>query len=301
MNPIDYLYRFDPSNPVAAPLPQDADTARRVLEDGNRLFSQWMESCSTYTSARARPQYIVPCNGLEVGMPRAFGDMPEPSPFAVVIGCSDARVPTEMLFGQGFNKLFVIRVAGNVLGDECLGSVDFALNTLSESIRVVVLLGHSGCGAVTGAVDAYLRPRRFWSKSNSAMLRALTQRIFVAVRESANGLQSVWGRDAPTMPGYREALIEAAVCLNAAQAAFAVRQEVERSAKWEIEVLYGVHNIRNHQVCMPVNPTAPRSDQCVHLAQAPSHPREFRTLALQLAEILKPGDKSSFPAANTGQ
>ena len=77
----------------------------------------------------------------------------------MVVGCSDARVPTEMLFGQGFNDLFVIRVAGNVLGDVCMGSVDFALNALSESVRVVVMLGHSGCGAVTGAVDAYLRPR----------------------------------------------------------------------------------------------------------------------------------------------
>ena len=68
------------------------------------------------------------------------------APFAVVVGCSDARVPTEMIFGQGFNDLFVIRVAGNVLGDVCLGSIDFAVNALSESVKVVVMLGHSGTG-----------------------------------------------------------------------------------------------------------------------------------------------------------
>lgn len=288
MNTIDYIYRFDPSNPTAKPLPRDAEAARRVLEDGNQLFSQWMESCRNRTLTEGEPQYIVPCNGLEVGMPRVHGEMPRQMPFAVVVGCSDARVPTEMLFGQGFNDLFVIRVAGNVLGDVCLGSIDFALNALNESVRVVVMLGHSGCGAVSGAVDAYLWPLKFWSKSISPMLRSISQRLFVAVREADNGFKKVWGPDAADMPGYREALIEAAVCINAAQAAFDLRLEVERAAKWEIGVLYGVHNIRNHQVCMPVDPTALRADENVRLAQAPSNPKEFEALAVQMAEILLP-------------
>ncbi len=266
MNTIDYVYRFDPKNPSAKPLPSDADCARHTLEDGNRMFSRWMESCSTGIPSDGEPRYVVACNGLEVGMMRSQGAMPRQTPFAVVVGCSDARVPTEMLFGQGFNDLFVIRVAGNVLGDVCMGSVDFALNALSDSVRVVVMLGHSGCGAVTGAVDAYLRPHKYWSRSLSPMLRSIIQRIFVAVRESANGLKEVWGPNARSMPGYREALIESAVSINAAQSAFDLRQEVERNGKWEIEVLYGVHNIRNHQVCMPVHPYAPRSDENVRLA-----------------------------------
>ena len=296
MNTIDYIYRFDPSNPAAKPVPPNAETARRMLEDGNRLFSQWMESCRTGTPSTGEPRYIVPCNGLEVGMPRTRGELPKQSPFAVVLGCSDARVPTEMLFGQGFNDLFVIRVAGNVLGDVCMGSIDFALNALSDSVQVVVVLGHSGCGAVTGAVDAYLRPLKFWSKSISPMLRTLTQRIFVAVREAANGLDEVWGADAREMPGYKDALIESAVCLNAAHSAFELRQEVERNAKWEIEVLYGVHNIRNHQVCMPVDPQAPRDDVNVGLAQAPSNPREFQILAVQMAELLRQSTGASSSA-----
>lgn len=288
MNTIDYVYRFDPKNPTAKPLPRDAEAAREVLENGNRLFSQWMESCRTRTPCEGEPQYIVPCNGLEVGMPRTSGEMPRQAPFAVVVGCSDARVPTEMLFGQGFNDLFVIRVAGNVLGDVCMGSVDFALNALSDSVRVVVMLGHSGCGAVSAAVDSYLTPVKFWSKSVSPMLRSVTQRIFVAVREAANGLKEVWGPDCRNLPGYREALIETAVCINAAQAAFDLRQEVERAAKWEIEVLYGVHNIRTHQVSMPVNPKAPRKDENVRLARSPTNPKEFYALAVQMAGLLKP-------------
>jgi carbonic anhydrase len=124
-------------------------------------------------------------------------------------------------------------------------------------------------------------------------LRSILQRIFVAVRESANGLEEVWGPNARNMPGYREALIEAAVCMNAAQAAFDLRQEVERNGKWEIEVYYGVHNIRNHQVCMPVDPYAPRADENVQLAIAPSNPTEFRSLARQMAELLKPAQGRS--------
>jgi carbonic anhydrase len=295
MNTIDYIYRFDPGNPSAKPLPNDADVARRILEDGNRLFSHWMESCRTGNLSKDEPRYVVPCNGLEVGMMRSQGQMPKQMPFAVVVGCSDARVPTEMLFGQGFNDLFVIRVAGNVLGDVCMGSIDFALNALTDSVRVVVMLGHSGCGAVTGAVDAYLRPAKFWSRSLSPMLRSLIQRIFVAVREAANAIEEVWGTDAREMPGYREALIETAVCINAAQAAFDLRQEVERNGKWEIEVLYGVHNIRTHQVCMPVDPNAALSDENVRLAHAPTNPTEFRALAMHMAEILRPARPNRSP------
>lgn len=288
MNNIDFIYRFDPEHPEN-PLPPDADAARRMLEDGNRTFSKWMESCRTHMPTDGGGKYIVPCHGLSIGaIPGTVGAMPKQVPFAVVVGCSDARVPTEMLFGQGFNDLFVIRVAGNVLGDVCMGSIDFALTALSESVRVIVVLGHSGCGAVTGAVDAYLRPLKFWSKSISPMLRSIIQRIFVAVREAAGGLKEVWGNDARNMPGYREALIETAVCINAAQAAFDLRQEVERNAKWEIEVVYGVHNIRNHQVCMPVDPTAPPSNENVKLAHAPSNPRDFHTLAVQMATLLLP-------------
>ncbi len=288
MNTIDYIYRFDPENPSIKPPPPDADAARRTLEDGNRLFATWMTSCRNNDVSKGEPRYVVQCNGLEVGMNRAHGSLPKQAPFAVVVGCSDARVPIEMLFGQGFNDLFVIRVAGNVLGDVCLGSIDFALNALMDSVKVVVMLGHSGCGAVTGAVDAYLQPLKFWSKSISPWLRSITQRIFVAVREAANGLKVVWGPNAREVPGYREALIESAVCINAAMAAFDLRQDVERAGKWEIEVLYGVFNLHNHQVEMPVTPQATFSPDDVRLVYAPTTPKEFANLAIRMAEILRP-------------
>jgi carbonic anhydrase len=292
MNTIDYIYRFDPKNPTAKAVPPDAEAARRMLEAGNRMFAEWMESCQRRTFAEGdQPRYVVQCNGLEVGMWRTEGQMPRQAPFAVLVGCSDARVPTEMIFGQGFNDLFVIRVAGNVLGDECLGSIDFAINALSESVKVVVVLGHSGCGAVTGAVDSYLRPLKFWSKSTANHLRSIFRRIFVAVREAANGLSEVWGSDARYMPGYREALIEVSVALNAAQSAYDLRQEVERAGKWEIEVLYSIYDTRTHHVGMPYG----GDGEEIHLSYAPANPREFANLAVKIAKCLKPTGPPVFP------
>jgi carbonic anhydrase len=289
MNTIDYVYRFDPKNPSTKPPPPDAEVARKNLEDGNRMFARWMASCQSLTlTPGEEPRYVVQCNGLEVGMLRKQGGIPKQAPFAVVVGCSDARVPTEMLFGQGFNDLFVIRVAGNVLGDVCLGSIDFAVEALSESVKVLVVLGHSGCGAVTGACDAYLRPLKIWSRTVSPALRSISEKLFVSVREAAEGLDIVWGEAAREKPGYRDALIETAVCINAAQAAFALRQEIEMAGRWEIEILYGVYNLYNHQVCMPNNPLALTGEDHVRLAHAPTNPREFHSLAVQMAEILKP-------------
>jgi len=73
-------------------------------------------------------------------------------PFATVLGCSDSRVPPELVFDQGPGDLFVVRVAGNVVGTEILGSLGYALDHLGTPLFVV--LGHEGCGAVRAALDA---------------------------------------------------------------------------------------------------------------------------------------------------
>ena len=85
-------------------------------------------------------------------------------------------------------------------------------------------------------------------------------------------------------------LIDIAVCVNAAQAAFDLRLEVERAAKWEIEVLYGVFSLHNHQVSMPVNPRAAIEPENVNLAYAPTNPREFNTIAVRWPNCSNPYD-----------
>jgi len=72
-------------------------------------------------------------------------------PFAVVIGCADSRVPPELVFDQGLGDLFVLRVAGNVINDESLGSIEYAVDHLA--VRLIVVLGHQHCGAVKAAKD----------------------------------------------------------------------------------------------------------------------------------------------------
>ncbi len=73
-------------------------------------------------------------------------------PIAVIVGCSDSRVPTELVFDQGFGDLFVIRNAGHVMTTAVLGSIEYAL--LHLHVHLVVIMGHEGCGAVTAALDA---------------------------------------------------------------------------------------------------------------------------------------------------
>jgi carbonic anhydrase len=232
-------------------------------------------------------------------MVRTVGEMPKQAPFAVVIGCSDARVPMEMLFGQGFNDLFVIRVAGNVLADECWGSIDYALNALSESVKVIVVLGHSGCGAVTAAVDAYLHPLKYSSAKTTFMLRSILHRIFVPVHQAAKGLAEVWGPDASRHPGYHHALTESAVCLNAAHAAHSLYLEVERAWRTDVQVLFGVYNLHTHVVNMPPPAAGASTEEPnVNLAYAPAHPREFETLANELAQRLHPDFQEELLATN---
>jgi len=72
-------------------------------------------------------------------------------PFAVIVGCSDSRIPPEILFDQGIGDVFVIRLAGNIVDDTALGSIEYAVDHLGA--RLVVVLGHAKCGAVTAATQ----------------------------------------------------------------------------------------------------------------------------------------------------
>ncbi len=100
------------------------------------------------------------------------------APFAVILGCSDSRVPVEMIFDQGLGDLFVIRVAGNVVARSQIGSVEFAVDQFG--VRAIVVLGHSRCGAVAATLDELRRP----THSQSSNLRSIVDRI----RPSVEGL-----------------------------------------------------------------------------------------------------------------
>ncbi len=289
MKTIDYIYRFDPENPTSKVPPADAAVACRLLEEGNRVFSRWMHSCrNRHLSPDGEQPYVLRMNANEVGMIRGANDLPRQAPFALVLGCADARVPVELLFGQGFNDLFVIRVAGNVLTNEAEASVEFAIGALSESIRAAVLLGHAKCGAVTGAVDAYLEPSRLWLKQVPPALRGLLQPILLAVREAARGLEQAWGSEARLQPGYRDALIDVAVAVNTAHNAYDLRRKIELAGRTDIRVTYGVYDLASQQVRQPEDLVKDSAVDAVALAEAPTSPADFDRLAVRLAEQRRP-------------
>ena len=99
------------------------------------------------------------------------------APFAVILGCSDSRVPVEIIFDQDLGDLFVIRVAGNIVAPSQVGSVEFAAERFGT--RLVVVLGHSSCGAIDATLEELRRP----TGSQSRNLRAIVDRIRPAVEE----------------------------------------------------------------------------------------------------------------------
>jgi carbonic anhydrase len=111
-------------------------------------------------------------------------------PFAIVLGCSDSRVPVEIVFNQGPGDLFVIRVAGNIVAPSLIGSVEFAAERFGT--RLVVVLGHSLCGAIAATIEELHRP----APDASPNLRAIVGRIrpgveAVVARHEAEGALAV--------------------------------------------------------------------------------------------------------------
>lgn len=96
-------------------------------------------------------------------------------PFAIILGCSDSRVPAEIVFDQGLGDLFVIRVAGNIVAPSQIGSVEFAAEQFKT--RLVVVMGHTQCGAVCATVEEMQRP----TGEQSRNIKAIVDRIRPAV------------------------------------------------------------------------------------------------------------------------
>ncbi|HET8761986.1 MAG TPA: carbonic anhydrase, partial [Gemmatimonadales bacterium] len=124
------------------------------LKEGNRRFTATVSTPDDGTNGLCRPVL-----------------MPTQDPIAVIFGCSDARVPAEIIFDQGLGDLFVIRVAGNVMAPSLVGSVEFAAAKFGT--RLVVVMGHTECGAVAATLDEMRQP----TENQSRNLRAIVDRI----------------------------------------------------------------------------------------------------------------------------
>jgi len=137
------------------------------LREGNRRFVTGQSS----TAALSRSAREALVAGQE--------------PFAIILGCSDSRVPAELVFDQSFGDLFVIRVAGNIVAPSQVGSVEFAASRFGT--RLVVVMGHSQCGAITATLEE-LQGR---ATSQSRNLRSIVERVRPSVETLLNGSRDI--------------------------------------------------------------------------------------------------------------
>ena len=134
------------------PRPETAEQALEMLKQGNARFVENVQNPQSTLLASNALTHVH-------------------EPFLIILGCSDARVPAEIVFDQGLGDLFVIRVAGNVVAPSQIGSVEFAAEKFGT--KLVVVLGHSHCGAVTACVETLINPDQQFSPN----LRSIVDRI----------------------------------------------------------------------------------------------------------------------------
>lgn len=151
------------------------------LREGNRRFASNLSATEAIVTAGRRLELVT-----------------RQEPCAIILGCSDSRVPAEIVFDQGLGELFVIRVAGNIVAPSQVGSVEFAAARFGT--RLVVVLGHSQCGAVLATLEELRRP----TEAQSRNLQAIVDRV----RPAVEGLAATELRHDP------EALVRAAVRAN---------------------------------------------------------------------------------------
>lgn len=133
-----------------------AQEALQRLRDGNRRFVASIEN----------PDHAVT---------RRVELTAEQAPFAIILGCSDSRVPAELVFDQGLGDLFVVRVAGNIVAPSQVDSVEFAASRFGT--RLVVVLGHTQCGAILATIEELQQP----AENQSRSLRSIVDRVRPAV------------------------------------------------------------------------------------------------------------------------
>ena len=272
MKTVDITYRYGEQGEPSRPRPPDSSAAHLRLNDGNRAFAALLEGL---TDESGRAQKIVSVDARDLGLSADDPALPKQRPFAAIVGCSDARVPIELIFNEGPNDLFVIRVAGNGLGTDVLGSLKYAVDNLSGSLKLIVVLGHSGCGALTAAVDVFLNPENYLLLTTMHSLRNILDGLLVVVQASAKKIQEAFGPDVSRRPGYRQTLIEASIVTNAALAAYSLQQEFGSGDSAGLQVVYGVYLLETRQVWAPhVGGTKE-----IGLTAPPRDPTEFLELS----------------------
>ena len=272
---VEFVYRFDPSNPYpehygarvgeASRRPATPDEASHRLIAGNAVFADFMAACNResepghdHAGGAMGLQFVRQCDGLEVGLGDGRQD-----PFAAVLGCVDARVPIELALGQEFDDLLTIRTAGNTLikSGEAMGSLHFALANYAPrparpdtgalaqkgNIRLILVLGHTDCGAVKAAFEGFSKrpPEHFFANTPPALFSILWE-ISKAVKFVMHHKASI-GDDETTLK-------DAISYVNAAMTARRIdeirRQMVIKGLLEDgaLEVRFGLFDVTDHRI-----------------------------------------------------
>lgn len=133
----------------------EATDVLKRLRDGNSRFVAGVRSSNTIPDPERRRELLLEGQ----------------NPFAVILGCSDSRVPAEMIFDQGLGDLFVIRIAGNIVAPSQIGSIEFAVERFGTPL--VVVMGHTNCGVVAATLEQIQKPQ----ENQSRNLRSIVERI----------------------------------------------------------------------------------------------------------------------------
>lgn len=274
---FEIVYRYDPASPHE-PVPQTSAEAKAWLERGNRHFATLLDVGALNEQSRR----VLPLDPHDFGLGGIDDKAPAQEPFAAILGCADARVPTEIVFEQGTNDLFVVRVAGNVVGSECLGSLSYAVHHF-HSLKLIAVIGHLHCGAVTAAVDLYMQPGKYLAFATNYPIQSIVNRISPSVRGAVLALRRIHGPEVVDRVGYRAALVELTVVLNAAWAAFSLKQELADREHAPLEVVFGVYDLVSRYVRLPIAPSGPNTPD-TGLHYPPADERGFEQLADSVAD-----------------
>ncbi len=290
--PVDLVYRYQPG--VACPaLPASSAEALLRLRDGNKNLARFIRGCKTGYCHTGREATPILLDAHEVGQGPDAAGYPKQEPFALVLGCADARTPAEITFCQSFNDIFNIRVAGNVLGVECAGSVRYALAHFApcsqpvagnpQSLRLMLALGHRNCGAVKAAVDAFqndLPADLLPDSSVGAILRRISFPSLIAAVEAFDAPQG-FGFGASHDRTNASPLTDLVVALNAAWSARELSELVPHDplTQRSVAVVFGIFDPRDCSVSGPLFPQTEETHDDETFATPPRDLKDLRELA----------------------
>ena len=141
MQIVEIVYRYDSENSQARSRPASTEAALLRLQEGNRAFAELLNNAK---AGEGLVRHVIDVDARDFGLLPGADAAPSQQPFAAILGCSDARVPLELIFNEGPNDLFVVRAAGNGVGSDALGSLRYAVDHLGGSLKLIVVSDTAG-------------------------------------------------------------------------------------------------------------------------------------------------------------